>query len=269
MISAKIILDSVNTNHNRLTTFEVTFHRFLLPEFNTHRVFARNSASSRAIPFRKTSQRVKDNPAIPHSFPLEQPGMSGGNELPRRKREAAERRWIKASKSANRHAKKLAKLGVHKSVVNRLIEPFSWHTVIVTATEWDGFWQQRCHEAAQPEFRVLALQMMELYDNSTPTLLQPGEWHLPLIQPDEVDFPLEIKQKLSTARCARVSYLTHDGIRDIDKDIDLFNKLVVREIGNHNPIHWSPLEHVATPKLEDTLGCFVGWEQFRHTYDKG
>ena len=39
--------------------------RIILAEFNTHRLFSRNSASSRAIPFKKMVQSVLENPFIP------------------------------------------------------------------------------------------------------------------------------------------------------------------------------------------------------------
>ena len=54
LISAEIIADTYcEFTDERVTTMEVTMHRFVLAEFNTHRVFSRNSASSRAIPVRK------------------------------------------------------------------------------------------------------------------------------------------------------------------------------------------------------------------------
>ena len=49
-ISAKVIADSVSPKGIRLVTIECQFPRFILAQVNTHRVFSRNSASSRAIP---------------------------------------------------------------------------------------------------------------------------------------------------------------------------------------------------------------------------
>lgn len=79
--SAKIIADSISPTGQRLTTFEVEFHRFVLAEFNTHRVFSRNSASSRAIPVQKQLTRAATDPAFPIKWNCEQPGMQGGSEL--------------------------------------------------------------------------------------------------------------------------------------------------------------------------------------------
>ena len=146
-----------------------------------------------------------------------------------------------------------------------------WHTAIITATQdgWDNFFQQRSGyytQLAQPEFMKVADAIYDAMQGSTPTLLQHGEWHTPYIRPED-DFsnldisPLEARKRVSVARCARVSYLTHDGVRDILIDLDLFQKLTTAQ-----PPHWSPLEHVATPawRFEDTLGNFTGWHQMRH-----
>lgn len=269
---ADVIRDSISPLGARLTTIEVTFHRFVLAEFNTHRVFSRNSASSRAIPFSKQVARVMESPAIPVEFPREQRGMQGGDLLEGDELFDAQEEWLRARSSAVQHATVLADMGVHKSVVNRLLEPFMWHTVIVTATDWQGFWDQRVSPLAQPEIRVAAEAMLyDAYEKSEPTLVQHGEWHLPYIDGYDVEEarsrfePHEVTENLKRiccARCARVSYLTHDGKRDFDKDLELFWRLV-----KATPMHASPLEHVATPVRDIDIrpkGNFRGWAQFRH-----
>lgn len=187
-------------------------------------------------------------------------------------------------------------LGVHKGLTNRLLEPFMWHTVIVTATEWSNFFALRTDENAQREIRLVAELMQRAHGDSKPRPLRYGEWHAPLIQPEEREWALanpEQAAQASCARCARVSYLTHDtGTLDVAKDIGLYTGLV----GNG---HMSPLEHAATPmsyeelhvrramaakarregkyqrlsRLEidqlvestEFLGNFRGWRQYRKT----
>ncbi len=278
--AAKIVADSISEAGDRLTTMEVTFPRFVLAEFNTHRMFSRNSASSRAIPTAKQFERIAEDPAIPVHWGKNQPGMQAESELEGQDRSDAVEQWLAARDSAVVHAENLLQLGVHKQVVNRLLEPFMWHTVIVTATEWNNFFALRAHRDAQPEIRVIAEMMKELYETSTPKLLRRGEWHLPFIQPDEYDYAFEYSEearKISAARCARVSYLTHDGRRDLNKDIELYERLVTGG-------HMSPLEHVATPEFatrqgiemfdlgdgvytythsSEFIGNFKGWKQFR------
>lgn len=270
--SAQVICDSISPQGRRLTSIEAIMHRFGLAELNTHRLiskdghweeFSRNSASSRAIPFRVQVERVQENCAVPVSFPLEQRGMQGGEELEDRSRQMAESEWLAASQSAVAHAETLARLGVHKSVTNRLLEPFMWHTVILTATDWGNFFRQRCSPLAQPEIRAVAEAIQTAYDASTPDRLMPGDWHLPYITSADIEEAaaqgFDIRE-VSAARCARVSYLTHHGIRDLAEDVLLYKRLT-----SADPPHMSPLEHVATPcdEFEASGANFRGWSQLR------
>lgn len=277
---AKIISDSVSHSGHRLTTFEVCFHRFVLSEFNTHRVLSKNSASSRAIPVHKTIERVEKTPAIPVSWPAEQKGMQGGEELDAGGQLAAQNVWLRARTSAVADAQALVRTGVHKSVVNRLLEPFSMHTVVVTGTAWANFFALRANPMAQPEIRVAAEEMLKVYEANTPTLLGEGQWHLPYIQGEEYSqHDIKTLVQISAARCARVSYLTQAGVRDPQEDLNLYKRLT-----EANPMHASPLEHVARPapdnlhvveiegmfvtdpRLKVTLpkyGNLIGWHQHR------
>lgn len=286
--SAKIICDSISEQGHRLVTMEVKMHRFILAEMNTHRVFSRNSASSRAIPYHKIRNRVVDDPALPVHWGAEQKGMQSGEALTESDLVVAKMDWDTAMHYAVDIADALHNRGLHKSLVNRLLEPFMWHTAIITATEWANFFNQRCHPDAQPEMKAVADAMQICYFSSTPKELAHGQWHLPYIgQQDWNDLEtlatikpeggvgklselqkVTLLKKVSVARCARVSYLTHDGIRSIDKDIELC------DIKLYGSGHWSPFEHVATPIKLMThpdfttidIGNFVGWKQYRKEF---
>lgn len=262
--SAKVIADSISSRGDRLTTIEVRMHRYVLAEFNTHRALSRNSASSRAIPVAKTIARLTDEPVYPAVWRSEQRGMQGGAELDDIDLRILRQTWDSARDAAIRHADSLAYYGVHKSIVNRLLEPFMSHTVLVTASDWDNFWRQRCSPLAQDEIRLAAEAMRDAYLKSQPREVRIGRWHLPYISDDErEEHGVPTLRKVSAARCARVSYLTHDGQRSIEADLDLFNRLIQAD-----PPHASPLEHVATPVLGDSYdqpGNFSGWLQLRHT----
>jgi thymidylate synthase ThyX len=243
---AKVIADSIAPRtHDRVTTMEVCLPRFMLPEFNTHRVFSRNSASSRAIPVAKMVKRLRESPAIPVEWPAEQRGMQGGEALSEEAATIARHHWLQARDEAIERVLELWELGLHKSVSNRLIEPFAMHTIVVTATAWENFFIQRCSPLAQPEIRVAAVLMRDAYDASEPQVLAEGEWHTPYMDPEtmeEIEEHWPTATKISAARCARVSYLTQDGRRDIAQDLELYQRLTSAQ-----PAHWSPLEHVATP----------------------
>lgn len=257
--SARIIADSVSPCDIRLTTMEVTFPRIILAEFNTHRMFSRNSASSRAIPVEKMIEKVCTDPFIPSRFPKNQKGMQAAEYFEPESEEYKEAAaaWLVARNDAVYAAKKMIELGVHKQIANRLLEPWLWHTVIVTATQWSNFFAQRCHPDAQPEIQTIAYRMKALLDENKPVPVYTGDYHLPFLQPDEHDLTLEQKIKLCAARCARVSYLSHDGKRDHEADYQLYNRLITG-------MHMSPLEHVAYARLHpETCGNFIGWVQHR------
>lgn len=260
--SARVVADSVSPVGIRLVTIEAKMHRYVLSEFNTHRVFSRNSASSRAIPTTKQLEAVRNDPAMPIEFGSNKAGMQAGPPLEGEELDRAHKMWLEARDNAVESAEALMAAGVHKQVTNRLLEPFMWHTVIVTSTEWDNFYEQRCSPLAQPEIRAVAEAMRDAMNASTPRPLDYDRWHLPYVDDvdaDEID-PAD-RLYVSAARCARVSYLTHDGVRNVSKDLDLYQKLVTAR-----PMHASPLEHVARPQLTDepSAGNLRGWRQLRH-----
>lgn len=263
MIQAKVVCDSFYKN--RLTTVELTCHRFILAEINTHRMFSRNSASSRAIPIHKQIERVVADPAMPIFWGKNQAGMVAAEEFGEEQKALLIEEWLQARDKAVESAEKLMILGVHKQLSNRLLEPFMWHKVLITATEWDNFFNQRIHPAAQPEMRAAAEAIRDALNTSTP---ERNILHLPYIKPEDHAESKSIYDvmKLSVARCARVSYLSHDGVRDIQKDLDLFNKLYTSK-----PKHLSPFEMVAlgcSPKEDEFHFNLRNWKSVRYFIEK-
>lgn len=314
--SARVILDSIGPNDARLTTFEVVMPRIVLAEFNTHRMFSRNSASSRAIPVEKMLQRVAEHPFVPERFPLNEKGMQANTFAEGDLHEKANDTWASACVAALHYASELKKLGIHKAISNRLIEPFMWHVVVFTATELSNFYALRDNPMAQAEMQKPAHLILEAYERSKPMRLDAGEWHLPFVTgvdlmksdgDNVLDFEsrpvggylppghwaikrerggadtwcegepqFENWAKISAARCARTSYLTHEGRRDINEDATLYEKLTTSG-------HMSPLEHpaqaltmrqwheVIVDMAEDwgdrrvPVGNFWGWMQLRKT----
>lgn len=271
MIEAKIVADSIAPSGVRLTTFVLTYPRFIHAEFMTHRVFSRNASSSRAIPVKKQIQMVIDNPAIPLAFTKNKPGMQGGDPLDGKAAEIAEQVWMHALFHAVDKAKMLVDLDVHKQYANRILEPFSHITVVCSATEYTNFFALRLHPMAQPEICELARVMWEAYKNSESDELVQNEWHLPFVSPHEKNKIMSFGSdrlthddliKMSVARCARVSYLNHEGKNPtLDEDLKLYDRLL-----GSAPIHASPAEHQARAEENMTQsGNFRGWTQFRKT----
>lgn len=257
MIEAKIICDSINPCGNRLTTWILKFPRFILAEFNTHRILSRNSSSSRAIPVEKVIESVMNEPAIPIHWGKNQKGMQAEQEINILDQVEAEAAWLSARDDAVAQVKKLLKIGVHKQIANRLLEPWMHQTVICTATDWENLFALRAHEAAQPEFRQLAYLMLDLYNKAEPKKLNVGEWHIPFGDKYCDDLSIKEQVKICTARAARVSYKNFEGNIDFKKDFDLHDGLL-------SDGHMSPFEHCAKALNYPTrVGNFTGWEQYR------
>ncbi len=303
-INVQVVADSVHDG-SRLTTFELTFPRFILAEFNTHRMLSRNSASSRAIPVWKRLADIILYPFIPLQFGKNKAGMQSAEDISLSDTAAACTNWLvgrdvaviqafmlaggeqqilkdaKGDERAMRVCEEVRaiisqypdvqarlvglSMGIHKQHANRVLEPYAWHTVIVTGTHWRNFYGLRASVMAQPEIEDVAIEMARAHSASVPQVLEHGEWHLPYVFPED---RREIENKktlarISSARCARVSYLTHDGKRNIDADLKMVD-------GLQSNGHVSPFEHPAT--THDTTGAYFGnvngnfspkWMQYR------
>lgn len=356
MISAQIVADSICNNH-RITSIKCTMPRIILAEFNTHRMFSRNTASSRAIPFNKMVQSIKENPFMPIAWQKDHQGMQGSEYFNKERgsyyysdlgsgswyetdtqnvniglykltKEELDKEWLRGRDSVVMRAENLSQIGATKQLCNRLLETFMWSTVLVTATEWENFFALRCPKyqweehtfrskkdliewVAGDDFTLrdemvkysplewlqlnkgqAEIHMMQLAEfiwdamnESNPTELAQGEWHIPygnLITTDLLHDQLEtsdylnniahcsntydsIRIKISTAMCARTSYtlIGEEGKKpNFKNDLKLHDKLSTSG-------HWSPFEHCARAKArqsgEDT-GNFKGWVQYRKTF---
>jgi hypothetical protein len=254
-----MIEHSISPEGVTLKSMQVTMHRFVLAEFNTHKMISKSFRSSRAVPVAKLLAEVRENPAMPVVWLQNQKGMQGGAVMGDNQRAECEWIWRKAAVSAADHAEVLMHKGLHKGWANRLLEPYLYVHGIVTATDLENFYALRCHEDAQPEIRVLAEAMRACERASTPKMLQPGEWHLPYVTAEDrreayngpsQSYSWGMLRAISAARCARVSYRLHDGsMPSIDADLALYEALV-----GSTPAHASPCEHQGTP--DEYLGNY-------------
>lgn len=276
-ITATVIADSItpkptfaDVKPKRITTLQLRYPRFIHAEFMTHRMFSRNASSSRAIPVKRLIEDIKRDTAMPIHWGKNQPGMQAREEHFESVQTVddvtgdvflmdREEAWYSARDAAIHIAEAYDRSGYHKQIVNRLLEPFSHINVVVTATEWDNFFELRFHPDAQPEIFQLAKAMKEAIKESVPAVV---DWHLPYVVEGEREFwGLDIALKCSVARCARVSYKTHEDKEPvIENDIKLFNQLV-----GARPFHASPTEHQAQvgPSPESKSRNFRGWKQYR------
>lgn len=250
---AKILADSRAPSGHRLTSLQITLPRIVLAEFNTHRVFSRNSASSRAIPVEKMLKKVQEDPFIPIYWGKNQKGMQAEEELDGPAIEGLKALWLTEAHNAMWTAKEMMGIGVHKQITNRLLEPWLWHTVVVTSSEWENWTGLRRDKNAQPEIRKAADMIEECRANSQPKELGYGQWHLPYV-PDlekllSENYTMQEIARVSCARAGRVSYETQEGTRDVKKDFEMADRL-------QGPGHMSPFEHAARPMSLEELQLF-------------
>ena len=154
-------------------------------------------------------------------------------------------------------------LGLDKSRANRLLEPFMWHTVIITATEWENFLALRCPDGDKPdvtfpaqlEMQQFAISIRDALAGSTPKELEEASWHAPYFDWDDefellrgllggaavpVNEAINGALLVSARRCARVSYVKQDDVEELIVSYDKGILLAQQS-------HYSPMEHQVRP----------------------
>lgn len=286
-IKATIVAHSRSSvNGKQIITFELEYPRFIHSELMTHRQFSRNAASSRAIPVKKLIEMVRNGMAMPIHWGKNQPGMQAKVEVTGWRRKIGVFVWGMAARTASVIATAMDRLGFHKQIVNRLLEPFQFMKTVVTATEWDNWFYLRNHADAQPEIKELARVMLEAYKQSVAETLDPGDYHTPYVRHmrnyerkleyfvqiekfekgciTDIDdntywkqLSLENALRVSSSCCAQASYRLLDN--SVEKAIKIYTQLV-----ESKPVHASPFEHQATPmelpELDDMQLAAEGFE---------
>lgn len=263
-----------------LITYELFFPRCILAEKNTHRKHSKNTGSSRAIPVLRILKDIMRSPFLPLFWGANKSGMQSATELVWWKRVLCCWLWVIHRYVTYFTVRSLNSLGLHKQWANRLIEPHSYVRQVVTSSDlFDNFFDLRYHDDAQPEIILLAALMLKELNKLQRTqawrkvdatkINSAANWHLPYITNEERikfdRFPWFLA-KLSSARTARTSYLTQEGVEpNPEKEIETFKKLALSE-----PIHASPLEHIAYPAKDAKQGCrnFEGFIQYRAYYEE-
>lgn len=244
MIQARIIKDSISINGNRLISIETKAPKFLDAEIEKHRMISSNSSSSRAIPVNKT---LEMKPYIPEDVRLNERGMQGYTSLD----EEEYKQWAKEVETLYNLVSSYVAVwddrhNIHKQHLNRFLEPFKLQTKIMTANKevWDYFLSLRDSPDADPNVQDLARKIKSAINGSKPVELSYTEWHLPY-----VDSTSHKDAYISAARCARTSYVTHEGKETTpDEDKNLADFLLSAR-------HLTPFEHQATPYSPFDSSC--------------
>lgn len=276
---AAVVLASKPTNGaNPIVSLHGRYPRPIHGEVLTHKVFGRNARSSRAVPVRTMLNEVRTKPYVPWHWGANQAGMVAGadhnafiefgteiadtgiGEMEVSTYLTREAAWLRGRDYAADLAEAFMNADYHKQNPNRLLEPFSWMDTLITSTKWSNFLHLRDHEHAEPHFQDFARLVKEalvwVRDNDALQTLEPGQWHLPYITPQDgksvsnyargKDEAIETLKKISAARCARISYTPFDGDASYERELQRYEGLV-----SSDRIHASPLEHQATPDTWD------------------
>lgn len=285
---------------SRLTTIVAKFPRCVLSEVNTHRVFSRNSASSRAKSLKTTLIDIMEHPYIPF-FTHNRRGMTG-LLLSDEEQQVAAERWLEVRDStvlsllsmltgrkfaadtdirndyeniiedyyANVYLadeKPVGSLNIHKQNANRLIEPFQWQEAVISATTWENFLELRDSPEADPAILILGKLVKSALRASQPVFGQ--VIHAPFARDLASDDLTGYEDALnrSAGASAQVSYRPVGGSGRLVDPQKLANRLLEAK-------HMSPFEHgaiasSALPDFKQTSNFSSHWTQYRKIVEAG
>jgi len=252
-ISAQLLAHSISEQGIPIYGFLLDYPRFIHSEVMTHKMLVKNAASSRAIPMKAIREQIRANTARPVHWGQNQSGMQAKEELPEAAQQKARALWDAARDSALHFSERMEECGLHKQATNRTTEPYQMMRTVLSGTDIKNLIWLRHHPDAQPEFYHLVDMIIKCINNSTPQLLNPGEWHLPFVETVRLDSGVLIYRdaageqidvsdalRISSSCCAQASYRKSDD--SLDKANSVFSRLIESE-----PVHASPTEHQATP----------------------
>lgn len=175
MIKAEVI--AASKCQTKIVTLKVVMPRCILAEAKTHRILSdtdegteilvipggginddnnlsKNSASSRAIPYNKVLNSVMTNPFFPIAWQKDHKGMQGteywkeeifiGKDHNMKQVDVLNNQWDCLKRQAVLESSLLHNMGATKQIANRALEPYMYHTVLITATELENFFNLRC-----------------------------------------------------------------------------------------------------------------------------
>ena len=145
-IKAEVVADSKGIYGDRLTSLVLTYPRIIHSEMMTHRMFSRNASSSRAVPVDKMIKAVRENTFCPFEFQKSHKGMQGTEYFTGIERQECINLWLESAELALQQAEKMKAKGISKQIINRILEPYQYYTVLITGSEeaWNNFFSLRC-----------------------------------------------------------------------------------------------------------------------------
>lgn len=258
-ISAKVVCHS-KFQGSELLTIETCGAKFSDAEFEKHRMITSNSSSDRAVPW---SKMIEAEFFIPQDVRLNQAGMQGYKKI-------ADKELLDFQRTiADLRAHVIAELqpfkNIHKQHLNRYLLPWSFQNKVATQTkeQWQYFLDMRTREDVDPPMFDLASCIRSAIELSNePVELSHGDWHLPYItESEKLDYDTSHLLVMSSARCARVSFMNHDKESPTwEEDLKTCNFL--KKSFTSKSKHLTPFEHQAKGSI------VIGWEAGVSHYDR-
>lgn len=238
----------------KIVTLVLEYPRVIHSQLLTHRVFTKNSSSTRAVPAKRVIEQLRAKPAE-YLWTSNQAGMQGNRIEDEGRLDTIEVLFESARDSQIRLVERLTDpngLNVHKQNACRLLEPFQNIRVCLTSTEWDNWDWLRIDPEAQGEIVDLANMIKQARDEADYEPLSPGDWHVPFVTRKrdsrdvlryyvgETEVEVDVAIKVSMSCAAQTSYRVLN--ETVEKAEDIMGKLFTGR-----KVHASPSEHQATP----------------------
>lgn len=242
-------------------TLVLEYPRAIHSQLLTHRVFSKNSSSSRAIPVKKMIEQMENDPCGV-VWTENQKGMQGTVIEDKQRLDGLDNSVSHLSNIVGKFCTQLSdKLGVHKQNVNRYLEPFTNIKIVLTATDWENWDWLRDDPDAQGEIKELARaikvarEVLSAPENIME--LKSGEYHVPFVNRsrharghvqywvgDQELLTLGEAVEISVSCCAQTSYRNLDTSKEKAESI-------IPKLFKVRKVHASPTEHQATPIPEE------------------
>lgn len=246
----KILLDSISETDKRITTFELIFPKEILADILYYRAFSRNYIIEENIVIIILTATEFDNFFKLRCDENAQYGIRRIADL-----------MYEAYHAYDKVIDK-EKLALNRGFI-ALKDGYSWDAIPINELKV-GEWH--CPLTSEKDIDLIYTEKLENHEHRTVASLLFHKYGIQIYNQGVK----EVLKMISVARCARVSYLTHENKRSIAADLELFKKL--RTSG-----HYSPFEHVATPSFNEVLNefaevaefenlrnaNFIGWRAFR------
>lgn len=251
-----------------LITCKIEVPYYVWVELLTHKRFARNASSNRAMSVDKNLSSLGFY--LPSKFFVQGTGMSSGDVIDPEKQEEALKIWNEVWKYCSKKSQKLSELGVTKEQSSRVLPTFKMMRGLVTGTQdaWNKFFELRISPLADTAMQEFAQKVKTVIDEKE---YQYSVLHLPYLTKEELDNDEFNAEEILYVGAGRIARLSYGDISTKNNDMVLGQRL-------KNDKHLSPFEHSAgwvhnpwnsalCSKAEDMAENY-GWESARATFER-